>query len=106
HIAAAVDAGLVHGRNDGSFDAGANVTRVEASIMMARALKAAGLDVTPVGVSFSDSIPAWAAPEILAAARYHLVTGYPDGSFQGGKSLTRAEAATILARLQALGAQQ
>jgi hypothetical protein len=38
---------------------------------------------------------------VTAAVRYGLLTGYPDGTFRGNGTLTRAEAAVIITRLQA-----
>jgi len=47
---------------------------------------------------FRDELPAWAAPDILLAARYGLVGGYPDGAFYADRPLTGLEAVCILAR--------
>lgn len=48
---------------------------------------------------FPDAAEYWSS--VLISANQGLLTGYPDGSFKPGKGVTRAEAATILARLKA-----
>jgi uncharacterized repeat protein (TIGR01451 family)/CSLREA domain-containing protein len=98
-VAAAVQAGIITGRPDGTFDPTAPVTRAEVAVMLVRALRYRGLDVTPGSATFTDAIPDWARAFVLAAARYGLVNGYDDGSFQADASATRAEAATMLSRL-------
>ena len=100
-VAAAVKAGIIRGMPDGSFAPNALVTRAEMAVMLTRALGYAGFDTKPGDRQFvdGDSIPDWAKDQVLAAARYGLVTGYPDGSYQSGNSTTRAEAVTMLNRL-------
>ena len=46
-----------------------------------------------------DSIPERYQTDVLKAYSLGLITGYPDGSFQGDKTLTRAQASAILHRL-------
>lgn len=100
-VAAAVKAGIITGRTDGSFDPDSKVTRAEVAIMLTRALKYAGKDNAPGEAAFADSdtIPAWAQDQVRTAAGYGLVTGYPDGTFRPGHTATRAEAVTMLSRL-------
>jgi uncharacterized repeat protein (TIGR01451 family) len=98
-VAAAVKAGIITGRPDGSFDPSASVTRAEMAVMLVRALRFSGLDTTPGNATFADEIPAWAKDYVAAAARYGLVTGYQDGTFRPGNLATRAEAVTMLSRL-------
>jgi N-acetylmuramoyl-L-alanine amidase len=38
----------------------------------------------------------WAAAEVLAAAAAGYIKGYPDGTFQPGREITRAEFATVI----------
>ena len=42
----------------------------------------------------------WAAPYIRWAIREGLLKGYPDGTFQPDKPVTRAELAVILHRMK------
>ncbi len=75
-------------------------------------LTAALASATAVGLAklqqnFSD-IPAghWASEAVQAIAAEGLITGYQDGTFQGQKTLTRYEAATIFYRLLKSGKLQ
>jgi formylmethanofuran dehydrogenase subunit D len=100
-LAAAFKAGIVTGRDDGTFDPDARVTRAEVAVMLVRALRYSGRDVAPGNAAFADGdrIPDWARAQVLAAARFGLVTGYADGTFRADETATRAEAVTMLARL-------
>ena len=95
YVTAAVGAGLVQGMSPTTFAPGAPVTREEAAVLVARALKlgsAAGLD-------FSDAsaISGWARSGVQEAVGAGLFAGFPDGSFQPLGLLTRAQAAKVLA---------
>jgi hypothetical protein len=94
-----VQAGIISGRPDGTFDPNASVNRAEVAVMLVRAMKFKGIDVAPGTGRFADELPAWAREQVLSAARYGLVTGYQDGSFQAGNTATRAESVTMLDRL-------
>ncbi|HYF92779.1 MAG TPA: S-layer homology domain-containing protein [Symbiobacteriaceae bacterium] len=100
-VAAAVSAGIITGRDTGAFDPHAPVTRAEMAVILVRSLKLNGRDVTPGSASFTDGdqIAGWAVAQVLAAARYGLVTGYGDGTFRANNTATRAEAVTMLSRL-------
>ena len=71
------------------------ITRAETCVILARVMK---LHTAEESLSFTDgdAIPAWAAGEISALVKGGFVSGYPDGSFQPEKSITRAEAFSIL----------
>lgn len=100
-VTAAYRAGIIKGLPDGSFAPDRLVSRAEMAIMLARALGYVGKDVTAGGNRFADEkeIPDWAKDQVYAAARWGLMPGYPDGSFQPANDTTRAEAATMLGRL-------
>jgi hypothetical protein len=101
-----VQAGIITGRPDGTFDPNASVNRAEVAVMLVRAMKFKGIDVAPGTGHFADELPAWAREQVLSAARYGLVTGYQDGSFRAGNTATRAESVTMLDRLWTLLSQQ
>lgn len=88
--------GLVQGYEDGSFRPERKVTRGEAAVLLARALK---LPESRGEAGFADEqdIPAWARNGVTAAAALGLVHGYEDGSFRAGQPITRAELAVMLA---------
>jgi len=103
-VSAAVTSGIIQGRANGSFDPAALVTRGEMAIMLVRAMRATGMTVSPGSASFSDAaqIPAWALDSVLAATAHGLINGYPDGTFRANDTATRAEAVTMLSRLQSV----
>lgn len=97
-IAAATQAGLVKGYDDGAFRPDGMVTREELATVLAR-----GLELTPpqdANLTFTDSveISAWAKESLIALAATGLAQGYPDGSFQPHNTVTRAECAAFVYR--------
>lgn len=102
-----VEKGLVQGHGDGTFGTNDPITRQDTAVLAQRFLKwyseATGL--TPeTGAkvdSFTDasSISDYAKDAVEYCRQIGLLTGYEDGSFQPLKSITRAEAATILKRM-------
>lgn len=102
NIAAALASGLASGRAPGDFAGDAPITRIEAAVMVSRALaKIPGYK--PADLSqFKDApdVPDWAK----AAVADGVLSGYPDGSLRPNARITRAEAMTTLLRLlRALG---
>lgn len=102
-----VEKGLVQGHGDGTFGTNDPITRQDTAVLAQRFLKwyseATGL--TPeTGAkvdSFTDasSISDYAKDAVEYCRQIGLLTGYEDGSFQPLKTITRAEAATILKRM-------
>lgn len=88
------------GYPDGTFRPEQPLTRAEAAAVLAR-LFGAGEGNGAQG--FTD-LPAdhWAAQAITLVAAQGLMTGDPDGQFRPDGSLTRAEIAAIIARVQGL----
>lgn len=90
--------GIIDGFPDGTFRPYQPLTRGEAAKILV-AVTGAPLQV-PEEPTYSD-VPKehWAYPYIETATRLGLLNGYPDGTFQPGRQLTRAETAVILYRL-------
>ncbi|MEK5490056.1 S-layer homology domain-containing protein [Paenibacillus sp. FSL R7-0297] len=102
-IATAVKLQIISGYADGSFRPDAPVTRAEFTAMIARSF---GLGTQPAAATFRDATSHWAAGYIGALADKGIVTGYADGSFKPGATITRAEMVTIIGRVLDLGALQ
>ncbi|MBB6734084.1 Ig-like domain-containing protein [Cohnella sp. CBP 2801] len=102
-IEAAVAKGIVTGYQDGSFRPNQQVSRVEFTAMLNRALKlngsgdSSGSSEQP---AFADaaSIPAWARSSVAEAMAQGLIQGFADGTFRPGDLMSRAEMAAIAAR--------
>lgn len=108
-VAAAADAGLIRGFENGEFRPDAAITREEMSVMLMRALQAAGTDTSSL-VEDADAAgsPAasdwaelsdWAADAAAAALESELMMGRTDGRFDPHAPTSRAEAAVVLKRL-------
>ncbi len=103
YVQAAVSAGLIDGYEDGTFRAGAAVTREELAVLLTRALKLAGRPAEGTGTAaaaFTDStsVSAWAKDAVRTAQAAGLVNGLEDGSFRPQAQATRAEAAVMIKR--------
>ncbi|EOS56513.1 S-layer homology domain-containing protein [Paenibacillus barengoltzii] len=105
-VATAVEHGLIEGFADGEFRPSEQITRQQMSVLLVRALKLAGAEA-PAGIpsatlaGFEDrsQIGAWAEEAAAIAVESGLMKGRENGSFAPGASSTRAEAATVLARM-------
>ncbi len=79
----------------GSFNPNEPVSRAETSLIMARVLGVGGGSTTLTDIgSYSTEVQ----QAISGLSERGIITGYPDGTFKGENSLTRAEAAVILCR--------
>jgi L-asparaginase type II len=100
-IKEAVAAGFVKGYTDGTFRPNATVTREEFAVMLMGALKTEG---SGADLAFSDksSIGAWAQDAVAKAVKEGIISGYPDGTFKPGATITRSEMAGMLAKAMKL----
>ena len=96
HLVAAVQAGIIGGYPDGTFQPGASISRQEAASVLQRLL---GLEETQV-LTFDDSdeIGSWARLAVKAVVSAGIKGGYPDGTFRPEAPITRAETLTVLDR--------
>lgn len=99
YVAAAVQAGIVDGVGGGKFDPNASVTREMATVILVRALQAAGViledNTDPLTFTDAKDISAWAKDYIAVAVRYGLIKGNPDGSFSPKGKASREMAAIL-----------
>ena len=91
--------GIINGMGNGKFAPDANMTRAEFSAIVVRAL-----GLTPKSSdSFTDvSAKKWYAPYIGTASAYGLINGIGNGKFAPESTITRQEAAVLVARAAAL----
>ena len=95
YVSSAVQAGIVQGFSPHTFGPNEPLTREQAAVLLARALKLAGTTAPQFTDEGSDD--AWAAPAVQASAAAGYMTGFPDGSFRPLDPMTRAQAAKVLA---------
>lgn len=87
--------GVVNGYRDGLFYPQRQITRAEFAAIMCRQLKLAPDDKA----IFSDVSGHWAAGYISRLYSMEIISGYPDGTFQPERAISRAEAAKIINRI-------
>jgi hypothetical protein len=93
-IAKLINAGIVSGYPDGSFQPDKTVTRAEFTVMLVKALQ-----LEPKADSdFKDTAAHWARESIGTAAAHGLISGYDQNSFGPDDNITREQAAVIIAR--------
>jgi uncharacterized lipoprotein YddW (UPF0748 family) len=107
-VAAAVKAGLVEGDEAGRFLPEERITREQLSVMLLRALKAAGASPAASEAKASaaldklddrELLSSWSEEAVALALDTGLMTGRTDGGFAPKADATRAEGAAVLKRL-------
>jgi hypothetical protein len=89
--------GIFGGYPDGTFHPESELTRAELATILVRArgIEPRGVTEAPFPDVAADH---WAAKYVKTASDLKFVTGYPDGTFNPGGSLTRAEAVVVIVR--------
>ncbi|OGJ56472.1 hypothetical protein A3D88_03795 [Candidatus Peribacteria bacterium RIFCSPHIGHO2_02_FULL_52_16] len=88
--------GVVGGFPDGTFKPGNPVNRAQAAKML---LLAARLEIydEPNNGRFTDVLEgAWYTSFVMSAAKYNIISGYPDKSFKPDKGINTAEFAKMI----------
>ncbi|MDO3412093.1 Ig-like domain-containing protein [Saccharibacillus sp. CPCC 101409] len=104
-IGAAVNAGVIAGNTDGTFRSNDPITREQMAIMMVRALKYAGTEVTLGGSAsqvlapFKDKAKIKYTDDAAKAVQAGIIQGAGGGKFNPQGNATRAEAAAMLQRV-------
>ncbi|WP_069650910.1 S-layer homology domain-containing protein [Caloranaerobacter ferrireducens] len=107
-VSTAVDEGLVTGYDDGTFKPYKTISREEMAVMVTRALKVAGRNITvddnelnTLLNKFDDKsiIANWAKESVAIASKEGIITGKTYNTFVPKDNATRAEAATMLIRM-------
>ena len=90
------NAGIITGYEDGTFRPNEPITRAEFATIASRFS-----NVIYRGESSFTDVPTthWASKYVALAENLGWITGYPDGSFQPSKNITRAEAMTLINRV-------
>ncbi|NOV01670.1 S-layer homology domain-containing protein [Paenibacillus planticolens] len=99
-IAKASKAGYASGYPNQTFLPLALVTRQDASVMLQQVFHLP-LTPDPLSLSFRDAadIQSYAASAVQSLAAAGYLTGYPDGTFEPERPLSRAEAVAIMDRM-------
>nr|WP_246320408.1 S-layer homology domain-containing protein [Paenibacillus qinlingensis] len=103
-VGAAVEAKLVSGFEDGSFQPNAPITREQMAVMVAKALSAAGKTVEGQAEllnKFNDNsqISNWAKTSVSQSVKAGIISGMTDSTFVPSANASRAQAVVMLKRL-------
>jgi hypothetical protein len=103
-VASAAEAGLIAGRDTGSFQPDSLITREEMAVMLVRAYEYRQnqpVELEPAASSFDDAgqIGAWAERAVNAASSAGLLQGREGNRFEPQEQLTRAEGVQALYNL-------
>lgn len=91
---------IVSGTGAGQFQPQRAITRAEFASILSKGL---GLEPTNDKADFADvSANSWYNGSVSAAVDSGLITGFTDGTFRPGQSITRAEAMVMLSRAMTL----
>lgn len=98
YIEACSNAGIVAGYDAQTFGPDDPVTREQMTVILGKAI---GIHASSELMVFNDKgkVAEWAVPFVMAAVHEKIINGYPDNSFRPQGTATRAEAATILAKI-------
>ncbi len=99
-VAKAVAAGYISGYDDGTMRPAAEISRLEAAVVLFRLLKLDSLNNERSIAGFHDagSIADWGREYVNAAVAKGYFSGYPDGTFKPDRVITRAETVTLLGK--------
>ncbi len=94
----------IFGYQDGSFRAEQQVTRGQFAAILSRIYGSTTASSSNPTALYKDEaqFPSWAVADIRRVSALGLMQGYNDGTFRADHAVTRAEAATMIARLAKL----
>lgn len=100
YISTAVERDIVQGISDTAFGTGMKITREDMAVIIYRAIKAMGIDISGNGIGFADEDSAadYAKLPISILSANGIINGVGDDMFAPKKNAERAEAAVIVYR--------
>lgn len=100
YIACAVENGIVNGYNDNTFKPTQSINRQEAAQMIYNALSGLTTVETTDKITDFAEVSTWAKPVVATLIEAGIIKGYEDGTFKPKQQITRAEAATMICRVE------
>ncbi|MGG3309442.1 S-layer homology domain-containing protein [Paenibacillus lautus] len=95
-VTGVVKAGIMNGYEDQTFRPAQELTRLEMTVMIARAKKLPLDPQAKISFADADQIPAWAQPYVAAAVEAKLIQGRGQGVFAPQAHATRAESVSLI----------
>jgi hypothetical protein len=104
YIATGVAHNVIKGMGNGIFAPNQEITREQASVILANVVATLNARKKGEGITFVDQdlISYWAVEQVELLAGMRMVEGYEDGTFRPLANLSRAEAAALIYRLKDL----
>ncbi len=102
YVACASESGIVKGIGENIFGIGKEITRQDMSVMVVRAAKSAGKNLTQLSDhEYNDykKIADYALESMLILSEAGVITGFEDNTLRGDEFATRAQAAKIICTL-------
>lgn len=100
YVASAKNLGLVTGRDDGSFDPNANITRADICTIVYRYIRSVnpefGKDAAEASFSDFAKVPSYAQDAVKALSAAGIVSGMGNNTFEPLSNATRAQSAKIV----------
>lgn len=96
-IAKVCACGIINGFEDGTYRPNDYITREQAAMITANFLLYCGLQLRHVSSPFPDTATSYADLHIQTLKAYGIVNGYEDGEFKPTLTVTRGQAAIMLA---------
>lgn len=98
YVAAAKDAGLLDGFEDGTFRPDEYLTNEQLIAILSKYLLNNGTEMTDKELEFKDATTYWAVDYVRLAADKGIVLPYSDNTFRGSERVTRADCAVMINR--------
>lgn len=98
-IAKAAGSHIIAGFEDNTFHPNEKITRAQAALIIKNVLQLPD-DTVSVSITDDAEIPDWAKSAVSMMIHSGYLSGYEDGSFAPNKSMTRAEAVSMLHRIE------
>lgn len=97
-VRTAYASGYISGYPDGTMRPNNPINRYEAAVILFKITRLTG-DTSGI-YAFNDfkTFPSWAQESVGTVYRKDIMTGYPNGSFSGSRSISRAESVVALSR--------
>jgi hypothetical protein len=102
YVACAAETGIVLGTGENIFGIGNYITRQDLSVLILRAAKTAGLNLTQTSShEYNDykQVADYALEPMLILSNAGVITGFEDNTLRGKDFATRAQAAKIICKL-------
>ena len=99
-VGAAAKAGIIAG-SDGNFRPNDNITREEMAVIVVKAYEYLGKTAESANLTFSDNeeVSSWAEGYVAKAVGAGLISGMGDNMFAPKANATRAQSASLIARI-------